>query len=47
MELINEIHQNFLIEYDYILSKISSNTSMSNLWIKKLKNLILSKKIGY
>ena len=43
MELINEIHQSFLIECDYILSKIS-NTSMSNLWIKKLKNLILSKK---
>ena len=43
MILINEIHQNFLVECDYILSKIS-NKSMSNLWIKKLKNLILSKK---
>ena len=43
MVLINEIHQNFLVECDYILSKIS-NKSMSNLWIKKLKNLILSKK---
>ena len=43
MILINEIHQNFLIECDYILSKISDR-SMTNLWIKKLKNLILSKK---
>ena len=43
MILINEIHQNFLVECDYILSKIS-NKSMTNLWIKKLKNLILSKK---
>ena len=43
MVLINEIHQNFLVECDYILSKIS-NKSLSNLWIKKLKNLILSKK---
>ena len=42
-ELINEIHQNFLIECDYILSKVS-NKSMSNLWIKKLKNIILSNK---
>ena len=40
MILINEIHQNFLIECDYILSKISDR-SMTNLWIKKLKNLIL------
>ena len=46
MKLINEIHQNFLIECDYILSKISDK-SMSNLWIKKLKNLILSKKNWY
>ena len=43
MDLINEIHQNFLIECDFILSKVS-NQSMSNLWIKKLKNIILSKK---
>ena len=42
-ELINEIHQNFLIECDYILSRVS-NKSMSNLWIKKLKNIILSNK---
>lgn len=46
MKLINEIHQNFLIECDYILSKIS-DISMTNLWIKKLKNLILSKKNWY
>ena len=41
--LINEVHQNFLIECDYILSKVSSQ-SYSNLWVKKLKNIILSKK---
>ena len=43
MELINEIHQNFLIECDFILSKVSDK-SLSNLWIKKLKNIIISKK---
>ena len=41
--LINEIHQNFLIECDYILSKVSSQ-SLTNIWIKKLKNLILIQK---
>ena len=41
--LINEIHQNFLIECDYILSKVSSQ-SLTNIWIKKLKKLILIKK---
>ena len=40
--LINEIHQNFLIECDYILSTISNNTM--NFWIKSLKSIILSKK---
>ena len=39
--LIKEIHQNFLIECDYILSKIN-NQSLNNIWIKKLKNIILS-----
>ena len=43
MEIINEIHLNFLIECDYILSKIS-NKSFNNLWIKKLRNVISSKK---
>ena len=43
MEIINEIHFNFLIECDYILSKIS-NKSFNNLWIKKLRNVISSKK---
>ena len=42
-KLMNEMHQNFLIECDYILSKVSSQ-SMKNIWIKKLKNLILNKK---
>ena len=41
--LINEVHQNFLIECDYILSKVN-NQSLNNIWIKKLKNLILSKR---
>ena len=41
--LINEVHQNFLIECDYILSKVN-NQSLNNLWIKKLKNLILAKR---
>ena len=43
IKLINEVHQNFLIECDYILSKVSS-ISMSNLWVKKLKDLIISKR---
>ena len=43
ISLINEVNQNFLIECDYILSKVSSQ-SLSNLWIKKLKNIILDKK---
>ena len=43
MEIINEIHLNFLIECDYILSKVN-NKSLNNLWIKKLKNIIISKK---
>ena len=42
-KLLNEVHQNFLIECDYILSKVSIQ-SMSNLWVKKLKDLILSKR---
>ena len=41
--LMNEMHQNFLIECDYILSNVSSQ-SMKNIWIKKLKNLIVSKR---
>ena len=43
ISLINEVNQNFLIECDYILSNVSSQ-SLSNLWIKKLKNIILDKK---
>ena len=41
MEIINEIHLNFLIECDYILSKIS-NKSFNNLWIQKLRKVIAS-----
>ena len=41
--LITEIHQNFLVECDYILSKVNVQ-SINNIWINKLKNLILSKK---
>ena len=43
MEIINKIHLNFLIECDYILSKVD-NKSLNNLWIKKLKNIIILKK---
>ena len=42
-KLINEVHQNFLIECDYILSRVNCN-SITNIWIRKLKNLILAKK---
>ena len=42
-KLINEVHQNFLIECDYILSRVGCK-SMTNIWIQKLKNLILDKK---
>ena len=43
ISLIDEIHQNFLIECDYILSKVNVQ-SINNIWINKLKNLIISKK---
>ena len=43
INLIEEIHQNFLVECDYILSKINIQ-SINNIWINKLKNLIVSKK---
>ena len=42
-KLINEVHQNFLIECDYILSRVNCK-SINNIWIQKLKNLILAKK---
>ena len=35
--------KNFLIECDYILSRVGCK-SMMNIWIQKLKNLILDKK---
>ena len=43
ISLINEVNQNFLIECDYILSKVSIQ-SLNNIWVKKLKNIILDKK---
>ena len=41
--LINEVHQNFLVVIDCILSRISMQ-SMTNIWINKLQNIILSKR---
>ena len=41
--LINEIHQNFLIMIDLILTKISSQ-SLTNIWINKMQNIVLSKR---
>jgi hypothetical protein len=40
--LLYLIHQNFLIICDFILSKVSSE-SLSNVWLNKIQNLILSK----
>ena len=39
--LITEIHQNYLITCDYVLSTI--NVTNENIWINKLQNIILSK----
>lgn len=41
--LINEVHQNFLVMVDLILTRISSQ-SMTNIWINKIQNIILSKR---
>ena len=46
IDLIDEIHQNFLIECDYILSKVNTQL-INNIWIKKLQDLIISKKKWY
>ena len=43
INLIKEIHQNFLIECDYILSKVNIKSNNNNIWIIKLKNLIITK----
>ena len=45
IDLINQLHQNFLIECDYILFKVNVNIqSIKNIWIKKLRDLINIKK---
>lgn len=41
--LINVLHQNFLVMVDLILTRISSQ-SMTNIWINKIQNIILSKR---
>lgn len=41
--LLVEIHQNFLVICDYLLSKISLQ-SMTNIWLNKIQNIILSKR---
>lgn len=41
--LINEIHQSFLIIIDSVISKIVSQ-SISNMWINKIQNIVLSKR---
>ena len=43
--LIHEIHQNFLIICDFILTKlIFYNTPYNSFWLSKLQNIILSKR---
>ena len=41
--LLNEIHQNFLIVADFILTRIITQ-SLTNMWINRLQNIILSKR---
>ena len=41
--LINEVHQNFLIVCDYILYMIKENFPKDNFWFCKLKEIILCK----
>jgi hypothetical protein len=44
IDLLNEVHQNFLIICDYIINIIFNNVK-SNIWINKLQNIILSKRV--
>ena len=37
------VHQNFLIICDYLITKFIKEYSLSNIWVNKLENLILSK----
>ena len=41
--LLTEIHQNYLITCDYVLSTINGNNLNENIWINKLQNIIISK----
>ena len=46
INLINEVHQNFLIICDYILCIIDGKISNNNIWVNKLKNIISLKLIN-
>ena len=41
--LIREVHQNYLITCDYVLSTINADALSGNIWINKLQNIIKSK----
>ncbi len=41
--LIREVHQNYLITCDYVLSTINADSLSGNIWINKLQNIIKSK----
>ena len=43
IDLLNEVHQNFLIICDYILYIIKDKISKKNIWINKLQNIISQK----
>ncbi len=43
IDLLNEVHQNFLIICDYILSIIKDKISKKNIWVNKLQNIIALK----
>ncbi len=43
INLIREVHQNYLITCDYVLSTINADTLHGNIWINKLQNIIKSK----
>ena len=43
VDLLKEVHQNFLIICDYILSIIKDKISKKNIWINKLQNIIVLK----
>ena len=43
INLIREVHQNYLITCDYVLSTINADALYGNIWIYKLQNIIKSK----